>query len=183
MPTLQLYLLTGYSQEQKQRITKTLNSVISGLTCAKPENISILIHELKPSNYSQGNAIPSTCYEEIDPVSLVHDYLIAMEERELDHAQTFLAEDFVMTFPSSGELRSLHQVITWAKDRYRFVKKKLDATNVAYEEDRIVVLVTGTLYGEWPDGTKFKDVRFIDRFEISNGLLTRQDVWNDLAVA
>ncbi len=26
-------------------------------------------------------------------------------------------------------------------------------------------------------------VRFIDRFELTDGLITRQDVWNDLALA
>jgi len=27
----------------------------------------------------------------------------------------------------------------------------------------------------------FEGVRFVDRFEVAGGLLTRQDVWNDLA--
>ena len=39
----------------------------------------------------------------------------------------------------------------------------------------------GTLYGEWLDGTAFAESRFIDRFEMEGGLLTRQDVWNDMA--
>ncbi len=39
----------------------------------------------------------------------------------------------------------------------------------------------GTLGGEWPDGTAFDGIRFIDRFELQGGLITRQDVWNDMA--
>ena len=35
--------------------------------------------------------------------------------------------------------------------------------------------------GIMPDGTPFEGIRFIDRFEVTEGLLTRQDVWNDIA--
>jgi 4-oxalocrotonate tautomerase family enzyme len=48
--------------------------------------------------------------------------------------------------------------------------------------DHAVVTCHGHLHGEWPDGTAFEGVRFIDRFEIRAGRLTRQDVWNDLAL-
>ena len=34
---------------------------------------------------------------------------------------------------------------------------------------------------EWLDGSEFKNIRFIDRFEVVKGKLQRQDVWNDLA--
>jgi hypothetical protein len=44
-----------------------------------------------------------------------------------------------------------------------------------------VVYTRGTLAGEWPDGTAFGGIRFIDRFEVTDGFITRQDVWNDLA--
>jgi hypothetical protein len=40
----------------------------------------------------------------------------------------------------------------------------------------------GTLSGEWPDGSAFSDIRFLDRFELRSGKLTRQQVWNDLAL-
>jgi len=43
-----------------------------------------------------------------------------------------------------------------------------------------VVFCTGTLHGEWLDGSTFEGIRFVDRFEIADGLLQRQDVWNDL---
>lgn len=113
----------------------------------------------------------------------MRDYLMAMEQRELEKAGHYLSEDFVMTFPGSGTLTSLNQLVEWSRGRYRFVMKTLAAVNVAYEMDQIVVFVHGTLHGEWPDGTNFKDVRFIDRFEIRDDLLVRQDVWNDLADA
>jgi hypothetical protein len=44
-----------------------------------------------------------------------------------------------------------------------------------------VVYIKGTLSGEWPDGTPFEGIRFIDRFEIKGGKLISQEVWNDIA--
>ena len=35
--------------------------------------------------------------------------------------------------------------------------------------------------GILPDGTPFEGIRFIDRFEVRQGRLSRQDVWNDIA--
>ncbi|MGB1034547.1 MAG: 4-oxalocrotonate tautomerase, partial [Primorskyibacter sp.] len=43
------------------------------------------------------------------------------------------------------------------------------------------VYCRGTLSGEWPDGTAFDAIRFIDRFEIVGDKITKQDVWNDIA--
>jgi 4-oxalocrotonate tautomerase family enzyme len=183
MPMLQINLLTGYSGGLKERLTKALTAVIAGFTRAKPEAISIWIHEVGSDNYSRGGQSRQPGSGASDPVSLVDDYLMAMEQRELDKAQSFLGADFVMTFPGSGELTSLSQLVEWSKGRYQFVTKTLSSTNVAYEMDKVVVFVNGTLSGEWPDGTTFDGVRFIDRFEISDDRLLRQDVWNDLATA
>nr|MBZ5087801.1 nuclear transport factor 2 family protein [Salmonella enterica subsp. enterica serovar Typhimurium] len=45
----------------------------------------------------------------------------------------------------------------------------------------VVIYSNGTLYGEWPDGRPFAGNRFIDRFEVRDGKITRMDVWNDSA--
>lgn len=44
-----------------------------------------------------------------------------------------------------------------------------------------VVHSLGTLYGEWPDGSKFEGNRYVDRCVISHRLITEMDVWNDSA--
>ena len=44
-----------------------------------------------------------------------------------------------------------------------------------------MVYCSGTLFGVWNDGSAFEGIRFIDRFEVVNNLLTRQEVWNDVA--
>ena len=119
----------------------------------------------------------------VDPASLIRDYLTAMEKRELDKAQRFLAEHFVMNFPGSGDMHSLDELLEWAAGRYQRIEKSLAAVNVAHEPDKVVVFVHGTLSGQWPDGSRFDQVRFIDRFEIRDERIERQDVWNDLAIA
>jgi hypothetical protein len=77
---------------------------------------------------------------------------------------------------------TLQELIDWAKPRYRFVKKTYEGYDAMQSAgDEAIVYCRGTLSGEWPDGEAFEGIRFIDRFEITNGKITRQDVWNDIA--
>jgi hypothetical protein len=41
------------------------------------------------------------------------------------------------------------------------------------------VYVLGTLHGRWLDGRTFEGIRFVDRFEIRDGKIRSQEVWND----
>jgi len=115
-----------------------------------------------------------------DPVQIVQSYLSAMEARELDAAKSMLGDGFQMVFPGTGVMTSLEQLIEWAGPRYRFVSKTYDGID-AMPGKVSVVYCYGTLAGEWPDGTAFSGIRFIDRFELRDGRITRQDVWNDIA--
>lgn len=111
-----------------------------------------------------------------DAETLVRAYLAAMEARDLPAAQAMLAPGFAMVFPGDVRMTSLAEVLEWAAPRYRFVKKRHERFDAAGN----VVYILGTLYGEWPDGTPFEGIRYIDRFEIADGKLVRQDVWNDM---
>ncbi len=115
------------------------------------------------------------------PAEIVTGYLAAMEARDLDTAQAALAQGFEMTFPGTPPMTSLTELIDWAKDRYRFVRKTTEAVEVLHTGGVAVVYIRGTLAGEWPDGSAFAGIRFIDRFEVAAGKITRQEVWNDLA--
>lgn len=115
-----------------------------------------------------------------EPAALVRAFLAAMEARDLANARTFLGEGFAMTFPGGVRMTTLEELVAFAAPRYRFVRKAYEGFEVVMGL-RAVVYCFGTLAGEWPDGTAFSGVRFIDRFELENGLLVRQDVWNDLA--
>lgn len=115
-----------------------------------------------------------------EPAALVRAFLAAMEARDLAKARTFLGEGFAMTFPGGVRMTTLEELVAFAAPRYRFVRKTYEGFEVAMGV-RAVVYCFGTLSGEWPDGTAFSGIRFIDRFELESGLLVRQDVWNDLA--
>ena len=65
--------------------------------------------------------------------------------------------------------------------RYAWVKKALGQFDWTERDDHTVVYSNGTLYGEWPDGSSFSGNRYLDRFEVRNGKITRMDVWNDSA--
>jgi len=116
------------------------------------------------------------------PRETVRAYLDAMEKRDIDTAQSFLADGFTMRFPGTPPMTALSELIAWAAPRYRFVSKTYDGYDtVGGEDGTAIVYCRGTLSGEWPDGTAFSGIRFIDRFELSGAKITRQDVWNDLA--
>ncbi len=183
MPMLQVNLLSGYSSHLKARLSRSLTSVLAGITRARPDAITVWIHEVSPDNYSRGGEPRTPGKGARSPECLVRDYLMAIENRDLEAARSHLDKHFVMAFPGIGELRSLEQLVDWSRDRYRFVKKSITDVDVAFGLDATTVFVQGTLRGEWPDGTEFSDIRFIDRFVIHDERLVRQDVWNDLSVA
>lgn len=114
------------------------------------------------------------------PEDTVRQYLAAMEARDLAAAQGFLAPDFRMEFPGPVRMARLPELVEWAKPRYRYVKKTYTRFDACPGADGTVVYCLGTLYGEWPDGTPFSDIRFIDRFTIRDGKIVDQTVWNDL---
>lgn len=116
-----------------------------------------------------------------DPGRIVLDYLAAMEARDLDRARAMLGPGFTMVFPGTRPMSSLTDLTSWAKGRYRFVTKTHDAVETLQNGGAAVVYVRGVLSGEWPDGTAFAGIRYIDRFEVQDGLIARQDVWNDIA--
>ena len=115
-----------------------------------------------------------------DPAALIRNYLDLIEARDLPGAEALLATDFQMIFPGTAPMRTLQELIDWAAPRYRFVKKTYNGFDAVAGAPSIVY-ARGTLSGEWPDGTAFQDIRFIDRFEIADGLISRQDVWNDIS--
>jgi limonene-1,2-epoxide hydrolase len=117
----------------------------------------------------------------LSPAETVRAFLAAMENRDLGEAQTFLAGDFEMEFPGGEKMRTLDELIAWARPRYRSVGKQYERFDVSDASDgSAVVYCFGTLHGTWNDGTSFSGIRFIDRFTIVGGKIASQKVWNDL---
>ncbi len=182
MPVLELHLIEGYTGDDKRRLGEALTDAVRFIVPAQPDGIVVMIHEMKPDAYYRGRGPKTPAPSLPDPAKLVTRFLTAMEARELDQAQDLLSDDFTMQFPGSAPMTKLSELVEWAAPRYQFVKKTYEGIEAMQSEGAAaVVYARGTLSGKWPDGTDFENIRFIDRFEVVGGKLTRQDVWNDIA--
>lgn len=106
-------------------------------------------------------------------------YLKAMEDRRHDEARSHVAPGVVMVFPGGRKFTSIDEIIANSGGRYIRVQKAISRSESWRQGDRIMVLVTGTLYGHWKDGRAFDGIRFADRFEVEDGKIILQEVWND----
>ncbi|SIS65988.1 Phenylpyruvate tautomerase PptA, 4-oxalocrotonate tautomerase family [Roseivivax lentus] len=181
MPILELHVLEGYDDDAKRRLAEGLTDAVRVVMPAPPDAVTVMIHERATSQYMRGRRQRTGAPALPDPCRIVRDYLAAMEARDVDAAAGFLGEGFTMVFPGSGPMTSLQELIDWSAPRYRFVRKTYEGFDLAPTPGPAVVYARGTLSGAWPDGTPFEGIRFIDRFEITEGRITRQDVWNDIA--
>ena len=181
MPVIELTLIEGYDAATRTRLCERMTDAVRGVIAAPLDGVTVAIHEVKAENYMRGRQARKPGSAQADPVELVRAFLAAMEARDLDRAKGFLADDFRMTFPGRAEFTTLEELVAWARPRYRSVHKTYERFDVCAGPDGPIVYCFGTLSGEWPDGSGFSDIRFIDRFSIRDGLFADQMVWNDLA--
>ncbi len=181
MPIIQAHVLEGYSPADKSRLTSALTDAVRLVIPAPDEAVTVMIHEMVPENYARGGKSRTAAPALPDPKEIALGFLKAMEARDISAAEAMLAPEFRMTFPAAPALSSINDLIDWAKERYRFVKKTIASSEAFHHEGCAVVYIKGTLSGQWPDGTLFEGIRFIDRFEIKGGKLISQEVWNDIA--
>lgn len=120
---------------------------------------------------------------ESEPVATVTSFLRALEKGDIAAAVSVTAPGFTMQFPGGVTFKSFEALIAWAQGRYTGIRKAFERIDAAGSGDSAVVHVSGTLSGRWPDGTEFGGIRFIDRFDLTGGLIVRQAVWNDLGEA
>lgn len=93
-----------------------------------------------------------------------------------------LAPGAVMVFPGGFTTTSYADMLARLKARYRRCEKTFDRFDVMEQPTGYtVVYCTGTLEGEWADGTPYSGIRYIDRFLIRDGRIVDQQVWNDTA--
>lgn len=184
MPIVEVHLPEGCDAEATERLARALTETVRQVVPAPPEAVrviareTVITQETADANDMRG-APPALPH----PVEVVRGFLAAMEARDLDAARDFLGDGFAMRFPGATPMSDLQELIDWSAPRYRFVRKTCERFDVSRSETAAVVHCDGTLAGEWPDGAAFGGVRFIDRFELTGGRITRQDVWNDMAEA
>ena len=117
-----------------------------------------------------------------DPdAEIVRQYLEASMIPDPEAAARFVSADFIVTFTGGRDYDHPRGPTAFNAARYKWVKKKMERFDVAPAAGETVVYSIGTLYGEWLDGTPFKDNRYVDRFVVRGGRIVKMDVWNDSA--
>ena len=118
-----------------------------------------------------------------DPAAVVDEYLRLVMLPDPVSARRFVAPELRIRFTGGREMHDPAQCTAFNATRYRWVKKRIERTEVVAGGDGVetVVYSVGTLHGEWPDGTPFEGNRYIDRYIVRDGLITQLEVWNDSA--
>ncbi len=96
-----------------------------------------------------------------------------------DAVAHLVAPDCEIVFSGGRPFKSAAEIAAFNAKRYAWVRKRMERTDVAMSDDVVVVYSLGALYGAWPNGTEFDGNRYVDRFEIRDGLIVRWEVWND----
>jgi hypothetical protein len=179
MPIVAATLLPGYPPEVEARLVSRLATATRSVIAASAEGtIAYVSHA---SSYQRaGKVLDSGAGHRPVASDIAVAFLRAMEERDLEQARRLLAPGFTMCFPGGRAMTQLEELVERSAGRYRSVAKTFERIDEAWTDDGAVVYCSGTLHGAWNDGTSFEGIRFIDRFEIADGLIRRQDVWNDM---
>jgi hypothetical protein len=116
-----------------------------------------------------------------EAAAVVEAFLHASMVPDPQTAARYIADDLAITFTGGRKYHHPRETAAFNARRYKWVKKKMERTDVVPGERETVVYNLGTLYGEWPDGTPFEGNRYVDRFVVRNGKIVQMDVWNDSA--
>ena len=182
MPVISITLLPGYSAQAQQRMVARVAQAARSVIAASSAGTTVFVHQA--STYQRdGQVFSAGGAERPDAGVLVREFLALMQARDLAGAGRFLAGGFSMHFPGAAAMNRLDELLDWARGRYRSIAKDYERQDECWSTDAAVVYCSGTLNGVWLDGSAFSGIRFIDRFEVVDGLILRQDVWNDLADA
>lgn len=181
MPVFEITLIEGYDTDVRTRLARAVTDAVRMVVPAPADLVTVITREAAPGNYIRGGIARSPAPALPDPVDTVRAFLDAMAARDLDAAGAFLGEGFTMHFPGAAPMTRLSDLVDQARTRYRDIAKVYAGFDACQDGDATVVYCRGTLSGHWPDGTPFAGIRFVDRFELTGGLIVRQDVWNDLA--
>jgi phenylpyruvate tautomerase PptA (4-oxalocrotonate tautomerase family) len=179
MPVVSITLLPGYSAQVRERLVERTARCVRSVIAASNAGTTVFV--LEAAAYQRdGQRFSAGGPELPDAGVLVRRFLESMQARDLQTAEKMLAPGFVMTFPGAPAMHQFSELLDWAKTRYSRIGKRFERIDQCWGEESTVVYCSGTLEGEWLDGSAFSEIRFIDRFEVAGGRIVRQDVWNDL---
>ncbi|WP_254838890.1 nuclear transport factor 2 family protein [Natronomonas marina] len=117
---------------------------------------------------------------ESDPRAVVEEFFERMSDPETQATVGELfADRAVITRPGRTFVgdTAAEEFVEAVGQRLEWVDKEFDRWIQSGSE----VASIGRLYGVNNDGDAFSDVRYIDVYSVSDGEITRLDIWNDLA--
>ncbi len=180
MPVVAITLLPGYDTATQHRMVNRVANAVRSVIATPEAGTTVFVNEVSTYRrdgkvFSEGRAAHPVASE------VVQSFLQAIQNRDLEKARSFLHTDFRMCFPGGIVLHTLEELTTWAQSRYTTIRKQYEQFEESWQGDATVVFCHGTLEGTWLNGESFQGMRFIDRIQVQDGVITRQDVWNDLA--
>jgi hypothetical protein len=118
-----------------------------------------------------------------DAAARVDEYLRLLMIPDPEAASRLVGPSLRIRFTGGRAMQRPAECAAFNATRYKWVKKRVERTEVVAggSAAHSVVYSLGTLHGEWPDGTPFEGNRYVDRYELRNGLIVQMDVWNDSA--
>jgi hypothetical protein len=119
--------------------------------------------------------------ETAQAASIVERFLAASMVPDPETAARYIAKDLKITFTGGRKYAHPRESAAFNAKRYKWVKKKMERSDVVPGATETIVYNLGTLYGEWPDGTPFEGNRYVDRFVVRGDKIVQMDVWNDSA--
>jgi hypothetical protein len=134
---------------------------------------------MSPAQAIAGLIAPSD--ETAAAAEIVERFLEASMVPDPETAARYIAGDLKITFTGGRKYSHPRETAGFNAKRYRWVKKRMERSDVVPGATETIVYNLGTLYGEWPDGTPFEGNRYVDRFVVRGGKIVQMDVWNDSA--
>jgi hypothetical protein len=134
-------------------------------------------HDMPPARA----AVAQSTDETAEAADIVERFLVASMVPDPETAAKYMAADVAITFTGGRKFAHPREAAGFNAMRYKWVKKKIERTDISARTGETIVYNTGTLYGEWPDGTPFEGNRYLDRFVVRGGKIVQMDVWNDSA--
>ena len=112
---------------------------------------------------------------------IVERFLVASMVPDPATAALYISPELKITFTGGRKYSHPRETAAFNAKRYKWVKKKMQQSDVVVGIGETIVYNIGTLYGEWHDGTPFEGNRYVDRFVVRGDKIVQMDVWNDSA--
>jgi ketosteroid isomerase-like protein len=130
---------------------------------------------------SQATTALTTSEETARAADIVERFLVASMVPDPETAARYIAPELAITFTGGRKYRHPSETAAFNARRYKWVKKRIERSDVVPGDGETIVYNLGTLHGEWPDGMPFEGNRYVDRFVVRGGKIVQMDVWNDSA--